>query len=79
MANGKVYFVTPNAHLLALDATNGTKVWEKTIGDVRAGESATIAPLVVKNTLITGSSGGSSTSSISRRSRPGRRSGIPRG
>ena len=58
MADGNVYFVTPNAHLLALDATNGKTVWEKTIGDVRAGESATLAPLVVKNTLITGSSGG---------------------
>src|SRR6185312_11785612 len=58
VANGNVYFVTPNAHLLALDATNGKTVWEKTIGDVRAGESATLAPLVVKNTLITGSSGG---------------------
>ncbi|MDR7304568.1 PQQ-dependent dehydrogenase, methanol/ethanol family [Haloactinomyces albus] len=58
VANGKVYFVTPNAHLLALDATNGKKVWEKTIGDVRAGESASLAPLVVKDTLITGSAGG---------------------
>ena len=58
VAGGNVYFVTPNAHLLALDATNGKMVWEKTIGDVRAGESATLAPLVVKNTLITGSSGG---------------------
>ncbi|MDI2030454.1 PQQ-dependent dehydrogenase, methanol/ethanol family [Saccharopolyspora sp. TS4A08] len=58
VANGKVYFVTPNAHLLALDATTGKKVWEKTIGDVRAGESASLAPLVVKDTLITGSAGG---------------------
>ncbi|MBK0869116.1 PQQ-dependent dehydrogenase, methanol/ethanol family [Saccharopolyspora sp. HNM0986] len=58
IANGKVYFVTPNAHLLALDATNGNKVWEKTIGDVRAGESASLAPLVVKDTVITGSAGG---------------------
>lgn len=58
VANGKVYFVTPNAHLLALDATTGKKVWEKTIGDVRAGESASLAPLVVKDTIITGSAGG---------------------
>jgi alcohol dehydrogenase (cytochrome c) len=58
VANGKVYMVTPNAHLLALDATDGKTVWSKTSGDVRAGESATMAPLVVKDTLITGSSGG---------------------
>ena len=47
-----------NAHLLALDATNGKTVWDKTYGDVRAGESATVAPLVVKNMVIVGSSGG---------------------
>ncbi|MGW4490162.1 PQQ-dependent dehydrogenase, methanol/ethanol family [Amycolatopsis sp. NPDC004368] len=58
VANGKVYMVTQNAQLVALDATNGQKVWQKTIGDVRAGESASIAPLVVKDTLITGSAGG---------------------
>jgi len=58
VAHGKVYMVTPNAHLLALDARTGKTVWSKTSGDVRAGESATMAPLVVKDTLITGSSGG---------------------
>ena len=47
-----------NAHVLALDATTGKRVWEKTYGDVRAGESATVAPLVVKNMVIIGSSGG---------------------
>ncbi|MDT5189379.1 MAG: hypothetical protein QOI28_1630 [Mycobacterium sp.] len=58
VANGKVYFVTPNAHLIVLDATNGKLVWEKTTGDVRAGESASMAPLVIKDTLITGGAGG---------------------
>ena len=32
--------------MLALDATNGKRVWDRTYGDVRAGESATVAPLV---------------------------------
>jgi alcohol dehydrogenase (cytochrome c) len=58
VAKGKVFFVTANAHVLALDATNGKRVWDKTYGDVRAGESATVAPLVVKNMVIVGSSGG---------------------
>lgn len=58
VANGKVYMVTQNAQLLCLDATNGSKVWQKAIGDVRAGESASLAPLVVKDTIITGSAGG---------------------
>ena len=58
VAKGKVFFVTANAHLVALDATNGKRVWDRTYGDVRAGESATVAPLVVKNMVIVGSSGG---------------------
>ncbi len=58
VAKGKVFTVTPNAHVLALDATTGRKVWDRTYGDVRAGESATCAPLVVKNMVIVGSSGG---------------------
>lgn len=58
VAQGRVFFVTANARLLALDATNGKRVWAKTYGDVRAGESATLAPLIVKNMVIVGSSGG---------------------
>jgi len=58
VAQGKVFVVTLNAHLVALDATNGHRIWDSTYGDVRAGESATIAPLIVKNMVIVGSSGG---------------------
>jgi alcohol dehydrogenase (cytochrome c) len=58
VAQGKVFFVTANAHILALDATTGKRVWDKTYGDVRAGESATVAPVVIKNMVIVGSSGG---------------------
>jgi alcohol dehydrogenase (cytochrome c) len=58
VAKGKVFVVTPNAHVLALDATTGKRVWDQTYGDVRAGESATVAPLIVKNMVIVGSSGG---------------------
>jgi alcohol dehydrogenase (cytochrome c) len=58
VAQGKVFFVTANAHVVAVDATNGKRVWDKTYGDVRAGESATVAPLIVKNMVIVGSSGG---------------------
>jgi len=58
VAKGKVFFSTLNGHLLALDARNGKLMWEKAFADVRAGESATAAPLVVKNMVIVGSSGG---------------------
>jgi alcohol dehydrogenase (cytochrome c) len=58
VAKGKVFVVTLNAHVLALDCETGRRVWDQTYGDVRAGESATVAPLVVKNLVIVGSSGG---------------------
>jgi alcohol dehydrogenase (cytochrome c) len=57
VAKGRVYVATANGHLLALDARNGRKVWETVFADIRAGESATAAPLVVKNLVIAGSSG----------------------
>jgi alcohol dehydrogenase (cytochrome c) len=57
VANGKVFFVTANGHLLALDAATGTPVWDTIFADVRAGESATLAPLVVKTVVLVGSSG----------------------
>ncbi len=58
VAEGKVLVTTLNAHVLALDAESGNVVWDKVYGDVRAGESATVAPLVVKDMVIVGSSGG---------------------
>src|ERR687894_2818403 len=58
VAEGKVFVTTLAAHIIALDAATGKKVWDTTYGDVRAGESATVAPLVVKDMVIAGSSGG---------------------
>ncbi len=43
--------------MIALDAETGKALWDQAYGDVRAGESATVA-LVVKNLVIVGSSGG---------------------
>jgi alcohol dehydrogenase (cytochrome c) len=57
VAEGKVFTTTQNGHLVALDAATGQQVWDKPFVDVRAGESATIAPLVVKRLVIVGSSG----------------------
>ena len=58
VAEGLVFMTTLNAHVIALDAETGKKVWDQTYGDVRAGESATVAPLIVKDMVIVGSSGG---------------------
>lgn len=58
VGHGKVYMATLNAHVVALDATTGERVWDTIAGDVRAGESRTVAPLLVKDMVIVGSSGG---------------------
>jgi alcohol dehydrogenase (cytochrome c) len=58
VANGKVFVCTLNAHVLALDAATGACLWDVVSGDVRAGESLTVAPLAVKDRVVVGSSGG---------------------
>lgn len=57
VARGKVFYSSPNGHLVALDARTGKPVWQKPWLDPRAGESSTMAPLVVKEMVIVGSSG----------------------
>ncbi|HEX2138381.1 MAG TPA: PQQ-dependent dehydrogenase, methanol/ethanol family [Woeseiaceae bacterium] len=57
VAQGKVFVASLNGHLIALDAGDGSVVWRRIFADVRAGESATIAPLVVKDMVFVGSSG----------------------
>jgi len=57
VANGKVFFTAANGVLIALDGATGKPVWTRTFADVRAGESATAAPLVVKGLVLVGSSG----------------------
>ncbi|HEX6535191.1 MAG TPA: PQQ-binding-like beta-propeller repeat protein [Gemmatimonadaceae bacterium] len=58
VAQGKVYVATANGYLVALDAATGKPTWTVAFADVRSGESATGAPLVVKDMVIVGSSGG---------------------
>ncbi len=57
VARGKVYMATLNGYLVALDARTGTLLWQTAFADVRAAESATLAPLVVKNLVLVGNSG----------------------
>jgi alcohol dehydrogenase (cytochrome c) len=57
VAAGKVFVATQNGHVIALDAQSGKLIWDTTAADVRAAESLTVAPLVVKNMVIIGSSG----------------------
>jgi alcohol dehydrogenase (cytochrome c) len=59
MYKDRLYFGTPDAHLICLDARNGKQIWDVQIADVRFGYYVSIAPLVVKDRLIIGTSGDS--------------------
>jgi alcohol dehydrogenase (cytochrome c) len=53
----KVYFTTPDAHVIALDRETGKLVWDVTLGDWNKAYTMTVAPLVVKGKVIVGMSG----------------------
>lgn len=54
----KVYMATLDAHLLAFDAKSGKILWDKTVEDYLTSYTMTLAPLIVKNKVIVGVSGG---------------------
>jgi alcohol dehydrogenase (cytochrome c) len=58
ISGDKLFMVTDNAHLLALDRRNAKKLWDVEMGAVKDGYSATGAPLVVGKLVIVGISGG---------------------
>ena len=53
----KVYYTTPDAHVIALDRESGKVVWDVTLGDWAKAYTMTVAPLVVKGKVIVGMSG----------------------
>jgi alcohol dehydrogenase (cytochrome c) len=54
----RVYMETDNAHLLCLDARSGNLLWEVAYAPGNKNYGATSAPLVVKDKVIVGTSGG---------------------
>ncbi len=54
----KVFMATLDAHVVALDAKTGNVIWDAEAADYRKGYSFTLAPLVVKDKVIVGVSGG---------------------
>lgn len=56
--DGKIVFATLDNHIIAVDANSGKEVWRTLVGDINYGETTTAAPLIVKNIVITGDSGG---------------------
>jgi PQQ-dependent dehydrogenase (methanol/ethanol family) len=57
-AGGTVFFNTLDNRTIAVDAETGAERWTVTLGDVNRGETMTMAPLVVKDKVIVGNSGG---------------------
>ena len=57
-ADGKVFATTLDAHLYALDAKTGKVLWSVQNGDPKLGQTMTSAPLVIKDKVTVGISGG---------------------
>ncbi|MFN2563814.1 MAG: PQQ-binding-like beta-propeller repeat protein, partial [Gemmatimonadaceae bacterium] len=57
-ADQKIVFNTLDNHTIAVDAATGRELWKTKLGDINMGESMTMAPLVVKNRVLVGNSGG---------------------
>jgi alcohol dehydrogenase (cytochrome c) len=53
-----LFMATLDAHVVALDAKTGNVVWDVEAADYKLGYTFTLAPLVVKDKLIVGISGG---------------------
>lgn len=59
--NGKLFRVTIDNHVLALDMKTGKQLWKQTFAAAREGYYATGAPIVANGVLISGMAGGEST------------------
>lgn len=57
-ADGKIFLYQADTTLVALDAKNGKKVWSAKNGDIAKGQTGTAAPMVVKDKVYVGISGG---------------------
>jgi PQQ-dependent dehydrogenase (methanol/ethanol family) len=54
----KIFMVTDNAHLIALNRITGSLVWEVVMPEEPEHYGSTVAPLIVNDTVIAGVSGG---------------------
>ena len=57
-ADGKIFLHQADTTLVALDAKDGKVVWQTKNGDPSKGETGTSAPMVVKDKVLVGISGG---------------------
>ena len=57
-ADGKIIYATLDGNAIAVDAEKGTLVWKSTVADENLGETVTMAPIVARNVVLVGDSGG---------------------
>jgi lanthanide-dependent methanol dehydrogenase len=57
-AGGKIILNQADAYVVALDAKTGKELWRVQNGDPKKGETMTAAPMIVKDKVIVGISGG---------------------
>jgi PQQ-dependent dehydrogenase (methanol/ethanol family) len=57
-ANGRIFVNTLDDYTAAVDANTGREIWKAKLGDINLGETITMAPLVVKDKVLVGNSGG---------------------
>jgi lanthanide-dependent methanol dehydrogenase len=57
-SDGKIFYNTLDAQTVAVDAETGKELWKTKLGEINRGETITMAPLVVKDKVLVGNSGG---------------------
>jgi PQQ-dependent dehydrogenase (methanol/ethanol family) len=57
-AGGRIFMNTLDGQAIAVDAATGKEAWRTRLGDIKKGETITMAPLVVKDKVLVGNSGG---------------------
>ena len=57
-ADGKIIYNLLDNHTIAVDANTGKEVWRTKLGDVNKGATMTMAPLIVRDKVLVGNSGG---------------------
>jgi len=57
-ADGRIVYNLLDGHTVAIDAASGRQLWSTQVADMAEGETTPMAPLVTKDRVIVGASGG---------------------
>ena len=57
-SGGRIFLTTLDGNVVAVDAETGKEIWKTLVGNLNLGETLTMSPLVVKDKVLVGNSGG---------------------